>query len=139
MNYLAKLEKQNKPFLVIGGVILIGIIGILDFLTGYEISFSAFYVLPISLITWITNRWIGLLASLASATVWLCADLATNHLYSHPLIPAWNTLIRFAFFIIITILLSALKRALQRESELARTDHLTGAVNMRFFYELAKM
>ena len=121
------------------GFTLIGLIGIIDFLTGYEFAFSAFYVLPISLVTWVTGRQIGLLASFISAVVWLTADLATQHPYSNPFIPVWNTLIRFAFFVIITLLLSALRIAMQRESELARTDYLTGAMNLRFFNELAQM
>ena len=139
MNLIAKLEKQNKPFLILLGFIAIGVIGIIDYLTGYEFSFSVFYVLPISLVTWLTSQRFGLLASLASAIVWFSADIATGHPYPHPLIPVWNTLIRLSFFVIITLLLCALKRALQRESEMARTDHLTGAVNLRFFYEVAQM
>lgn len=133
MNYLAKIEKQNRHFLTAVGFALNGIIGIIDFLTGYELSFSVFYVLPISLVTWLTSRRVGLLTSLVSAGAWLSADIATGHPYSHPLIPLWNSLIRFAFFVIITLLLSALKGALQREGKLARTVHLTRAVNLRFF------
>jgi diguanylate cyclase (GGDEF)-like protein len=139
VNYLAKLEKQNKPLLIFLGFIAIGVIGVIDFLTGYEFSLSVFYVLPISFVTWLTSRRFGLLASLTSAVVWLSADMATGHFYSNTFIPIWNTLIRFAFFIVITLLLCALKRALHRESELARTDYLTGAVNLRYFYELAQL
>lgn len=141
MNFLSTLEKQSKPsyVLVLVGFALIGLIGIVDFLTGYEIAFSVFYMLPISLVTWLTSRRFGFMASLASALVWLGADVATGHLYSYPLIPIWNTLIRLAFFVIITLLLSALRRATERERELARTDNLTGAVNSRFFYDLAQM
>ena len=43
------------------------------------------------------------------------------------------------FFIIVTCLLSALRKAHQREKELARTDSLTGAVNTRYFSELVHM
>jgi GGDEF domain-containing protein len=32
-----------------------------------------------------------------------------------------------------------LKSAMEREKELARTDSLTGALNSRFFFELAQM
>jgi diguanylate cyclase (GGDEF)-like protein len=139
VNYLAKLEKQNKPILILLGFTVIGVIGIIDFLTGYELAFSVFYVLPISLVTWLAGRRFGLLASLTSAVVWFSADIATGHSYSNSFIPIWNTLIRCAFFVIITLLLCALKRALQRESELAHIDYLTGAVNLRYFYELAQM
>ena len=139
MNFLVSLEKQSKPFLLAVGFTLIGVIGFIDLLTGYEIGFSVFYVLPISIITWFTNRRLGLVASLASALVWLGADVGTGHPYSYPLIPMWNTLIRLTFFVIITFLLSALRVVTQRVSELARTDYLTGAVNSRFFHELAQM
>ncbi len=56
-----------------------------------------------------------------------------------PLLPLWNTLIRLSFFIIITLLLSALKNALEREKEMARTDYLTGAVNSRLFFKCVQM
>jgi diguanylate cyclase (GGDEF)-like protein len=40
---------------------------------------------------------------------------------------------------IIVILLTALKRALNKERELAQKDYLTGAVNSRYFYDLLQM
>ena len=139
MNIPASLEKQNKSFLVFAGFMLIGGIGFLDYLTGYEFAFSVFYVLPISLINWSTNHQFGIVASIASAIVWLLADITSGQSYSHPFIPIWNILIRLAFFVIITFLQSSLKSSLQRERELAYTDYLTTAVNSRYFHELAQM
>jgi diguanylate cyclase (GGDEF)-like protein len=139
MNFPANLEKLSKPFKILLGFALIGAIGILDFLTGYEIGFSLFYVIPISFIAWLIGRWLGIIASLASAFVWLVADALSGNPYSHPLIPIWNTFIRLSFFIIITLLLSALRSAMEREKELASTDNVTGAVNSRLFFEMAQM
>jgi diguanylate cyclase (GGDEF)-like protein len=51
----------------------------------------------------------------------------------------WNSLIRLGFFSIITLLLSQLRSTLQHQTELARRDGLTGAVNSRFFAELLQM
>jgi diguanylate cyclase (GGDEF)-like protein len=133
------LEKRSKALKLSTVLALLCVIGIIDYLTGYEFAFSLFYVLPISLATWLTSRRFGLMASLASALAWLGADVAAGHPYSHPLIPIWNTLIRLGFFALITVLLAALRRAAQREKELARTDALTSAVNLRFFYELLQM
>jgi len=135
VNILASLEKQSKSTLVFAGFILIGIIGSIDYLTGYEFAFSVFYVLPIFMVTWFTNQRFGLVISVASAIVWLVADVSTGQTYSSPFIPLWNSFIRFAFFIIITILLSSLKSSL----ELAHTDHLTSAINSRYFYEIVQM
>ena len=139
VNFLAKLERQSKPFLLLVGFTFIVVIGCIDYLIRYEIGLSVFYVLPIALITWFTSRRFGVAASLASALVWFSADVASRDAYLHPLILVWNTLIRLIFFIIITFLLSALRRAAQRERELARIDYLTGAGNPRFFYQLAQV
>ncbi len=141
MNLLAALEKHSHPTYkpVLATFALTGLIGVIDYTIGYELSFSVFYVLPIALITWLTNLRFGLLLSLVSAFVWIAADLGTGHLYSHPLIPVWNTLIRLAFFVIISLLIASLKKSADLEKALARTDNLTGAVNSRFFYQLAQM
>jgi diguanylate cyclase (GGDEF)-like protein len=78
-------------------------------------------------------------ASLASAGVWLISDMAAGNLFSQPVIYAWNTLMGLGFFVIVALLLSTLRRALERERELAHTDYLTGALNSRFFFDLLQM
>ncbi len=139
MKILFNFEKQNKTLLVFLGFLLIGMIGVIDYLTGYEYSLSLFYVLPIYLITWTANRKVGFVSAVVSAIVWLVADITVGHPYSHPLIPIWNALIRFFFFLIIMFLLSSLKNSLRREKELSHTDYLTAIANSRYFYEIAQL
>jgi diguanylate cyclase (GGDEF)-like protein len=74
-----------------------------------------------------------------SAITWYFADALSGQTYSYPAIYLWNTLIRFGFFIIVTLLLSALRKQLRTEEIFARTDFVTGAVNTRYFYNLAHM
>lgn len=136
MKHLRLLEKQNKVFLLLLGFFLIGILGILEFLTGNQIEFSLFYVFPVAFVTWFVNRPFGIIASLVSAIVWLLMDLASGHSYLQLFTPLWNTFIRLSFFVIITLILSALKREMEKEAQLARIDNLTGAFNTRAFYEL---
>jgi len=136
---LAIFERSNKLILIVIGFILIVIVGFLDFLTGYEYSFSVFYVLPISLITWNSSQQLGFLASFASACIWLTAQISSGQHYSHSFILFWNTVIQFSFFCIIVILLTLVKNLVQRERQLARTDYLTSAVNSRCFNEIANM
>jgi diguanylate cyclase (GGDEF)-like protein len=133
------LEKRPKALLSLLGFALIPGVGILDYLTGYEIAFSLFYLIPISLLTWVTGRLLGTAACVAGAAVWLIADLMAGSSYSHPAIYAWNTFIRLSFFLIVTLLLSALRRSLEIERELAHKDYLTGAMNSRFFFEFLQM
>jgi diguanylate cyclase (GGDEF)-like protein len=139
MNFLASPEKKNRTFWTIAGFALIGGVGVLDFLTGYELAFSLFYLIPVSLLAWLVSQRLGIMASVASACVWLAADVAAGSLYSKPFIYVWNTFVRLSFFIITAYLLSTLRRTLEYEKESARTDYLTGAANSRLFYDLVQM
>jgi hypothetical protein len=131
------VEGIYKPIWIAGGVLLLCGVGILDYLTGYELSFSLFYLIPIAILTWITNGKIGILISLISAGIWLIADISAGSSYSRLVIYIWNATIRLGFFLL-TVLLLRLGKALEREKALSRTDFLTGAVNNRFFYDLAQ-
>ena len=122
MGLLSKLKTQNNSFLVFSGYVLIVIIGFVDYMTGSEIGFSIFYVLPISLITWVGSQKIGLVAVLTSAVIWYVADISSSHPYSHVFIPIWNTFIRLTFFGIITLLLSSLKNSLEQLKKLSSTE-----------------
>ena len=129
-------EQQSKTFWVITGLALMLLVGLSDYLTGYELSFSLFYLAPIALTTWFISRSVGIAISVGSALVWLVANIVSGHVYSHGAIYYWNTGIRLIFFIIVTLLLSALRNTLSREQELARIDYTTGALNARYFLDL---
>ncbi len=131
------LNKQPKSRLTALGFLIILLVGFVDHLTGPELFFSIFYFIPIFLVTWFTERWIGIMLSIASALTWLLADFASGHTYSHPAIPYWNMCVRLGTFVVITFLLSTLKHTLEHEKELARTDSLTGVANRRYFIEFA--
>jgi diguanylate cyclase (GGDEF)-like protein len=111
------------------------VVGVLDHLTGGEIVFSVFYVLPVGIATWYSERTAGLVFASASSVVGYVAELAGGYPYHHPLIPIWNACVRLSFFVIIALLLSALRDRLAAEQRLARTDHLTGLLNSRAFAE----
>jgi len=128
--------RHGTAFYLFFGVALVTGIGLLDYLTGYELSFSVFYVIPIALVTWYTTRGYGLLAAAVCAAVWFLAD--RGQAYSNPFFPYWNALIRLSFFVIIAVLISAVRAAAERERDLSRVDSLTGAANSRYFYELAQ-
>ena len=138
MKIIASLEKRSQFFWATAGLALIVAVGIVDFLTGYEIAFSLFYLIPISLVTWFAGRRLGIMAAIASALTWYITDIASGRPYSHTAIHFWNTGVRTSFFFIVMALLLALRKALEHEKELARIDHLTGAVNARFFSYLAQ-
>lgn len=117
---------------------LLLIVGLIDYITGEEISFSLFYLLPVSFATWRAGKWTGIVFCFAGATMWLFADIMTGHVYSHAGIPYWNAFVRLSFFLIVSHLLTKLKVSLSHEKTLSRTDALTGLYNTRAFYDFAE-
>lgn len=138
MNFLENIEKQNKSFIIVIGYIIIGVLGIIDTLTGKELDFSLFYVIPILIVTWHSGLGPGIVLSLISALVWLLSDVLSGHVTLLS-IYAWNTFIRLGFFLTIAFLLSRLLTVLEHQREMAHIDYLTGALNSRFFYEVLQM
>lgn len=138
MNLLENIEKQNKSFIIAIGYIIIGVLGIIDTLTGKELDFSLFYVIPILIVTWHTGLGPGIVFSLISALVWLLSDVLSGNVTLLS-IYAWNTLIRLGFFLTIAFLLSRLLTVLEHEREIAHKDYLTGALNSLFFYNVLQM
>ena len=137
MNALVSLKNRSSIFWIAAGLLGVLLVGAADYLTGRELAFSLFYLIPIMLVTWYVGRTWGLAFSLVSALVWLAADQLAGHPFSGPVIPFWNTAIRLSFFVLVTFLLSALK-GMERVKETARLDDLTGAANRRHFFEAAQ-
>jgi len=137
MEMLSALEKEPRSFWVIVGSALLCSIGIADFLTGIEISFSLFYLIPIALITWFTTARLGIMFAFAGAIVWLIADLAAGSLHAAPFVYIWNSAIRLGFFALTVGSLDLIK-TLEREKNIARIDYVTGLLNTRYFHDLAQ-
>lgn len=133
VGYLAKLPQS---FLISMGCLLVLLLGILNYLVGPEHSSPEFYLVPILLVTWLTERWIGFILSVLGALTWLILDLASGVTYSLPAIPYWNGVKRLSSFFILTIIVSVLKNTLIHEKEISRIDFLTGIRNRRYFIEL---
>jgi diguanylate cyclase (GGDEF)-like protein len=131
------LEQQPKVILWVTALLAMALLGLMDYLTGFEISFSFFYLLPVSLSAWAISRNAGFVLSAASGATWLMANFLAGEQLSHPLIPFWNTLMRVGFFLVVSVLISQVHRLLDQERSLARTDFLTGALNSRSFYDTA--
>jgi hypothetical protein len=100
VKFLHHLETLPKLSLVLIGFVSIGAIGVVDFLSGYEYSFALFYVLPIALITWVTNNRVGAFASGFASIVWLVAETLAGKTYAQPFMPVWNSIIRFGLFLV---------------------------------------
>jgi diguanylate cyclase (GGDEF)-like protein len=131
--------KTHKSLIVFLSIFFLLLIGYTDYLTGAELSFSIFYLLPILSTTWFLNKTWGILLSVTGASIWIISDIYTHTGYVHFLIPYWNGFVRLSFFLIFTLLVSRVKIGWDMEKRIARTDPLTGVNNSRSFIELADL
>ena len=115
------------------GLVLLALLGAIDYLTGPDVSLSLFYLVPISIVTWRANRTAGLIISVASAVTWFIADMLLGMNRSGLFVGFWNGAIRLGFFVIVTMLLSTVKasRADLEDKVKARTAELTDEIAER--------
>jgi len=127
------LGQSNTTILTIVLLIIVAF-GWLDYLTGFEIAFSFFYLIPGGIAAWYIGRNSGFFITFVSMAVWVITNIAAGETFSQEIIRYWNASIRLFVFIIIIQLLEEFKRALHHERLLSHTDHLTGIPNSREFY-----
>lgn len=135
---LTALETLKKGWLIAIAIGAIFILGAIDYLTGFELSFSFFYLIPVTITAWSLGKTSGLIFSMISASVWFTSNLLSGEIVPNTFVGVWNTLIRFGFYTVVTVLLTELRHALEEERLLANTDPLTGALNRRSFNEVAE-
>ena len=116
--------------LSVGGV---AAVSLLDFLVGYEISVSLFYLVPVAVAAWYGGPRDGIAIAGLACVGWYAADVFSGHPYQHPAIPVWNAAVRFGFFAVVAGLVSVYHDALRKQRQLLRTDALTGLANRRAF------
>ena len=114
----------HKGTLIAVCLLLVAIIGYIDFATGYERPLLLFYLLPISLAVWFGNLLFGLIVAVVAIMAWMWSDLAAGI----PALGFWNVGMAFTSFAIFAGMLSKLrtlvreldKRVLERTAALQR-------------------
>ena len=101
---LARLTLSRKA-LVVACLLLVGIVGYIDYLTGYERSLLLFYLLPISLAAWFGSLIFSLAIVVVSVAVWKLSDLAAGI----PEIGFWNAGMAFFSYALFAGVLSRLR------------------------------
>lgn len=129
------LENVDTGTFALTCLLMVTVLGWLDYATGFEISFSFFYLLPILLAAWYIGLRYSILITTLSLLTWLFTNLIAGETFSNEYIRYFNFGVRLIVFFLVALLLRELKHALRYERRLARTDHLTGIFNRREFHE----
>lgn len=97
---------------------LLGCIGWLDYITGYEFGFFIFYFIPVAISSWYCGRRLGLQIAFGSAIVWYLSDKYTHHPYSHSYFIYWEMFMRLLSFLTTTLTISRIRTMVLNEERM---------------------
>ncbi len=130
----AFFQKRGKISILTIVLFMVAALGYLDYVAGFEVSFSFFYLIPIAIATWYVSKNFGYLAASLSIATWVLSNWVAGVSYSQQIISFWNAANRAAIFMLLIWFVDEFKRALHHERLLAQTDYLTNIPNRREFY-----
>jgi hypothetical protein len=97
---------------------VLGCIGGLDYITGYEFGFFIFYFIPVAISSWYCGRRLGLQVAFGSAIVWYLSDKFTHHPYSHSYFIYWEMFMRLLSFLTTTLTISRIRTMVLKEEQM---------------------
>lgn len=91
----------RRALIIVGCLVLVALIGWLDYLTGFENSLLIFYLAPVAIGAWFLGIWFGIAIALLSVIATVLSDLAAGL----PHITFWNSGTAFVAYLIFIFLL----------------------------------
>ena len=104
---LRRISRIPRVVAIFLALVIVVVVGLIDYTTGYELSFSVFYLIPIVALFWFSGWTIAILTSILSIGIWMLGDWVAGMHSS--LILAWNGVITLTFYMIVLTLLAWLK------------------------------
>lgn len=112
---------QNKwgLFLVVSAIQ--SLVGWLDFITGYDLYFFLFYLIPIAIVAWWQSRTMAIGVAVSCGVTWMLADLYSGHHYSSIMYVVWNAGMLTGIFVLAGVGLSLVRSDLKTQRDLNAT------------------
>jgi diguanylate cyclase (GGDEF)-like protein len=128
-------KKFSKITVYFWAILLLVVIGFIDYLTGSEIRVFPLYFIPLMFVASQLGKIETLLFSLLATITWLAAMYFAGREYPQSFVWVVNFFTQGLAFVIVAMMYANLTAALKREKVYSRTDALTGLLNSRCFYE----
>jgi len=113
---IAAIFSSRKSSTVIAfNLLLLLFLGWIDWITG-DYSLIIFYLIPISIASWVVSRRCGIMFCVLAVLVRIIADESSISVNSaHSTLHYWNELVEFLLLLLMSLLSSALKKSLESE------------------------
>jgi signal transduction histidine kinase len=109
------LPAPNTTLMLSAALVLL--IAVADFLTGYELTLSILYFVPLFITAWRCGLQSAVVLAIFAVGAWVTSDILAGHHYSHPFYRWWEGLIKLTTWMMFAGLLARLKIALNRSDE----------------------
>lgn len=124
--WLKALGLLPRPWVVVLTLLLSGVVGLADYLAGFEVDVTAFYLLPIFWASWAVGRKTGLILSTVCAVIIAVAELMSRRPDVSVLVPYWNALMLLLCFVgavyALTAAVDAYRSLAQAEAKLREAN-----------------
>jgi K+-sensing histidine kinase KdpD len=110
--------ERHLPAIRLATLLILALIGWLDYITGYEFGFFIFYFIPVAIASWYGGRMPGLVNAVMSAVCWYLSDLYTYHHYTKAYFVYWETFMRLASFITTALSVSRIRSFVLNEERM---------------------
>jgi signal transduction histidine kinase len=128
MRFSKAFAQQPRVWVFAEMLTALFVIGIFDLITGYDVSFTLFYGVPIFVVAWFCDKKLAIAAALVAGIAWCLADERAGHLYLHTWTHAWEIGVHLGSFLLIALAGSALRTkrdiAADRIALLEHSQHL---------------
>lgn len=117
------------------GFIALGIVIVADYMTSFELRLSTLYMLVMIGVAWFCGPWWGGLFAFLSAYAQVQVGLTTGTTFSEPVYFYISNGNRLFAYLVIVLLVAAVRTNYTRLQRAARIDFVTGVANSTAFYE----
>ena len=112
------INRKSMKFVLTACSVVVFLVGVVDYVTGKELSVSMAYLLPIFFAAWFAGRNTGIFIAVISSATESVANFLTGRTASHFLISFWNGAMLFGFFLIFVFVLTIIKTEYRRRLKL---------------------
>lgn len=110
-------------------VVLVFLVAVADYATGYAVRLSILYLVPIAMAAWLAGSAVGIAVAILSSLLWLFS-FRTEHFYQHQLYYFWEAVVMLCGFLAFAWLIARLRKALSQADErfLSVLEEMSAAV-----------
>jgi K+-sensing histidine kinase KdpD len=109
---------NRPPWKIVAAVgVSLALVCYFDYITGYQLTVSLFYLIPIILCGWYCMRFAVVCTALLIGIGYWVTDKLSGHIYTHESFRVWNSFNRFAVFAIVGLIIHRLRFVLREQEQ----------------------